>query len=99
MLVSLCSTTLAQSSSSSLSGKVTDQTGAVIPQATVTVTGADGKPTSAATDQAGAFSIHGLLPGTYTVAASAQGFAPFKKEGVVFSPGQTQALNLALQIQ
>ena len=99
LLVSPCATTLAQTPSAALSGKVTDQTGAVIPQATVTVTGADGKTTSATTDQAGAFAIHGLLPGTYSVAATAQGFAPFKKEGVVFSAGQTQALNLALQIQ
>ena len=99
VLVSLCAATLAQTPSASLSGKVTDQTGAVIPQATVTVTGADGKQTSATTNPAGAFAIHGLPPGTYSVTAAAQGFAPFKKDGVTLSAGQTQALNLALEIK
>src|SRR5258708_2444968 len=99
MLLSACAAPFAQTSSGSLSGKVTDQTGAVIPQATVTATAADGKATSATTDQAGAFTIHGLAPGTYNVTATAQGFAPFKKDGVKLVAGQTQALSLPLQIQ
>ena len=99
LLVSLCATTLAQAPSATLSGKVIDQTGAVIPQATVTVTGSNGKPVNATTDQAGTFAIHGLPPGTYAVTATAQGFAPFKKDGVALSAGQTQSLNLALEIQ
>src|SRR6266567_3524243 len=99
LFVPLCATTVAQAPSASLSGKVTDQTGAVIPQATVTVTGGDGKQTSATTNQAGAFTIHGLPPGTYTVAATAQGFAPFKKDELTLAAGQTQALDLALQIK
>jgi hypothetical protein len=97
--VSLCTVTFAQTSSSSLTGKVTDQTGAVIPQATVSVTGDDGKPVSATTDPGGGFAIPGLPAGTYSVAASAKGFAPLKKNGVTLSAGQSQSLNLALQIQ
>jgi hypothetical protein len=99
ILLSACAASFAQTSSGSLSGHVVDQTGAVIPQATVTVTAADGKLTTATTDPAGAFAIHGLPPGTCSVAASAQGFAPFKKDGVTISAGQTQALSLTLQIQ
>jgi len=89
----------AQTSTSSLNGRVVDQTGAVIPQATVTVTGADGKQVSATTDGAGAFAIHGLAPGTYSVTAGAKGFAPFKKDGVTLSAGQNQWLNLPLQVK
>ena len=99
MALFVCAASFAQTPSGSLSGHVIDQTGAVIPQATVTATAADGKLTTATTDQAGAFAIHGLPPGTYSVAASAQGFAPFKKDGVTIAAGQTQALSLALQIQ
>jgi hypothetical protein len=99
MLISLCGTMVAQTPSASLSGKVTDQTGAVIPQATVTVTGADGKQTTATTNAAGAFAVHDLPPGTYSVAASAQGFAAFKKDGVTLSAGQNQALDLELQVK
>jgi len=99
LLFSLCANTFAQSPSATLSGKVIDQTGAVIPQATITVTGPNGKPISATTDQAGAFAIHGLPPGTYAVIVTAQGFAPLKKDAVTLSAGQTQSLNLALEIQ
>lgn len=98
-LLSLCVATFAQTPSASLSGKVADQTGAVIPQATVTVTAAGGKPTTATTDPGGAFAIHGLPPGTYNVTATAPGFAPFKKDGVTLTAGQNQVLNLPLQIQ
>ena len=95
----LCASAFAQAPAASLSGKVADQTGAVIPQAVVTVTAADGKRTSATTDAAGSFVIHGLTPGTYSVAATAQGFAPLKKDGVTLAAGQTQSLTLPLEVQ
>jgi hypothetical protein len=95
----LCTASFAQTPVGSLTGKVADQTGAVIPQATVTVTAAGSKPVSATSDPSGAFVIHNLPPGTYSVAATAQGFAPFKKDGVTLTAGQTQTLNLTLEIQ
>jgi hypothetical protein len=89
----------AQDSTATLSGKVVDQTGAVIPQATVTVTASGGKQSSATTDQDGSFEIPALPPGTYNVSAGAQGFAALQKPGVQLSAGQRQTLNLALQVQ
>ena len=99
ILVPLSVQSLAQAQKASLGGKVTDQTGAVIPLAAVTVTGADGKQTIATTNPAGVFALHELPPGTYSIAVSAQGFAPLKQDGVVLSSGQFQTLNLTLQIQ
>src|ERR1700690_431363 len=98
-IVYLCGMSSAQEPTASLTGRVTDQTGAVIPQATIVATAADGKQTSPTADAAGGFAIHGLAPGTYSVAASAQGFALFKKDGVILAAGQTQSLNLPLQVQ
>jgi carboxypeptidase family protein len=89
----------AQAPTATLSGKVTDQTGAVIPQATVTVTGADGKQSSATTNQEGSFQINSLAPGTYTVAAGAIGFATLQRPGVELTAGQHHNLSLSLQIQ
>src|SRR5258708_6416223 len=99
VLIFLGATTFAQTPLASLSGRVTDQTGAVIPKAIVTVTAANGKQTTATTNAAGSFTIHDLPAGTYSVAASAQGFAPNKQDGVTLSAGQTQSLNLPLQVQ
>ena len=95
----LCGMSYAQTPTASLTGRVADQTGAVIPQATVVVTAADGKQTRATADAAGGFAMHGLAPGTYSVSASAQGFALFKKDGVILTAGETQSLNLPLQVQ
>src|SRR5256885_2446419 len=90
---------VAQTPTATLSGKVVDQTGAVIPQATVTVTAPGGKQITATTDQGGGFDIPALAPGAYSVAAAATGFAPFSKPGVELVAGQKKTLNLALQVQ
>ena len=90
---------VAQAPTATLNGKVVDQTGAVIPQATVTVTAPSGKQNIATTDQGGGFEIPALAPGTYSVAAAAKGFAPFSKPGVELVAGQKQTLNLVLQVQ
>jgi hypothetical protein len=102
LILTLLSTFLplaAQAQTGTLSGHVTDQTGAVIPQATVTATAPDGKQTAATTTPEGSFQIQGLAPGTYNVSAGATGFATFQKPGVEISAGQHQSLNVALQIQ
>ena len=98
VVLSLCVVTFAQTPAV-LAGKVTDQTGAVIPQATVTVTSPDGKQTTTMTNPEGSFEIHSLASGSYTVSAVAKGFAAYSEDGVTLSAGQTQKLNLTLQIE
>src|SRR4051794_38961524 len=90
---------LAQSSTATLSGKVTDQTGAVIPQATVMVSAAGGKHATATTDQLGGYQIQSLPAGSYSVSATAKGFANFSKSNVALAEGQTQTLDVTLQIK
>lgn len=90
---------LAQAQTATLNGKVTDQTGAVIPGATVTATAADGKSASATSGPEGAFQIQSLPPGSYNVSATAKGFAPLNQTGVVLTEGQRTNLNLTLQVQ
>jgi hypothetical protein len=88
----------AQAPNASVSGKVTDQTGAVIPQATVVVTGPAGQQTTATTDQAGAFAVHGLAPGSYSVAAQAKGFTRSQKDGVTLQAGQNLKQDFSLEV-
>ena len=70
----------------------------MIPGATVTVTGSDGKQSSATSDQVGAFHIQSLAPGSYTVSATAQGFAHFSQPGVALAAGQTLSIDVTLQV-
>jgi hypothetical protein len=81
-----------------LQGRVLDPSGAVIPQAQVTVTSSSGKSFTAVSDGAGAYQVRGLAAGDYTVNTTTAGFAPFTSS-VTIVAGQSKTLNIALQIQ
>jgi hypothetical protein len=72
----LCSVAFAQTSVSngSISGAVTDASGAVVPNAKITMTGPTGQTVHATTSGAGTYSSGALVPGTYSVRAEAKGF-------------------------
>jgi len=81
-----------------LRGQITDPSGAVVTNARVTVAGANGQSQSAKTDSKGAYEFGGLAPGKYTVAARAKGFEAFTKSDVDVAAGQTQQVDIALEI-
>ena len=89
----------AQTSAGTLRGRVTDPTGAVIPQATVAAAGPTGKKTTAVTDSQGTYELKGLSPGNYTVSTAAKGFAVSTEQNVAISADQVQQFNIALEIQ
>jgi Carboxypeptidase regulatory-like domain len=89
----------AQTSSGTLRGRVTDPTGAVIPQANVTAAGPQGQKTSAVTDNQGAYELKGLSPGNYTITTAAKGFAVSTEQNFAISAGQVQHFDIALEIQ
>lgn len=86
-----------------ITGTVADPTGAVIPQARVTVTAAggtsmSGTTTNATSDGAGQFRINGLAAGVYDVTAEAPNFQTATQAGVRVTAGRTQQLTLTLAI-
>jgi len=89
---------LAQNPSGTLRGKITDPSGAVIPQASVTAPAPAGKTANAVTNDQGIYEIKGLAPGNYTVTAVAKGFAVDTEQNVAIAAGQTQQFDFALQI-
>jgi hypothetical protein len=68
--------------SSSITGTVTDNSGGVIPGATVVVTDASGGRYETVSNSQGAFSIPSLTPGTYKVTVTLTGFKTFVAENV-----------------
>src|SRR5579885_3308144 len=82
-----------------ITGTVTDPTGAAIPNATITITNtATGVSTTTTTTGAGTYTRPALIPGTYTVTATAPGFQKGQQTDVVVNPGQTATVNLPLQV-
>src|ERR1700729_4164859 len=77
-LSALCCSSLifAQTSTAtgSIVGNVTDATGAVLPNAKVTVTGPTGQTLHATTNGSGSYSLGALIPGGYQVRVEAKGF-------------------------
>ena len=68
---------------SSLSGTVTDPTGAVIPNASITVVNAQtGSQRQAMSDLQGRYNMEQLPPGTYTLTAKSSGFVDTVIQGV-----------------
>jgi hypothetical protein len=58
----------------SIQGNVTDATGALLPNAKVTVTGPTGQTLHATTNASGEYSLGALIPGAYAVRIEAKGF-------------------------
>src|SRR5580704_12378444 len=85
---------IAQTSTGTLHGRITDPSGAVIPKATVTATSADGKSVDALTNNQGTYEFKGLAPGNYTVTALAKGFATDQELDVKIAAGQTEELDI-----
>jgi Carboxypeptidase regulatory-like domain len=89
----------AQTSTGTLRGRVTDPSGAVIPQVTVMANTAEGRSATVVTNNQGVYEFKGLPEGSYTVTALAKGFATDQEDNVNVAAGQAQELDIALQIQ
>ena len=88
----------AQSGGGGITGVVADNTGAVIPKATVTALNvATGVSTVRTASSDGNYVLNPLQPGTYTVTATASGFASFKQENVVVDALSSVGLNITLK--
>ncbi|WP_260740121.1 TonB-dependent receptor [Tunturiibacter lichenicola] len=82
-----------------IQGTVTDASGAVVPDAKVTATNQDsGVATVRPTSSAGLFEINPIIPGTYTVTATAKGFQTFKQQNLVVDALKVTGLNISLVI-
>ena len=92
---------LAQFASGSIGATVTDASGAVIPQAKVTLKNeATGAVRDTVTNSSGYFDFPSILPATYTVMVAAAGLQTFEEQGIVLTQGATLRLpTIILQVQ
>jgi hypothetical protein len=79
-------------------GQVADESGAVIPGATVAVSTKAGVVKSVATGADGTYIVNGLADGTYTVVASSPGLKQPQPATVEVSAGTPKTVNLTLLV-
>jgi Carboxypeptidase regulatory-like domain/TonB dependent receptor len=89
----------AQVSGATLSGSVTDEQGGPVAGAAVSIKNVGtGVVRDITTNADGFYSVPNLLPGSYEVNVSAQGFRALVQKGITLTVGAQQALNLSLKI-
>ena len=88
-----------QVTSGSITGVVSDPTGAVIPGAKVVITDATkGYDFPATTDAVGRYLVTNLSPSTYVVSVEARGFRAYKQEGIAVDVGARVAVDVHLEL-
>jgi hypothetical protein len=89
----------AQELAATLSGVVTDSSGAVIPHATVTITlnGLNGIARAVESDGSGNYVATNLIAGTYSITVAVAGFETYKGKDIVLNVAEKHAVNVQLK--
>lgn len=102
LLTVLCATTVAafaQVGTSTITGRVTDSTGAVSPNVAVSVVHkATNFAYSAVTNSEGLYRVSSLQPGAYRVTFEASGFKKGLRDDIELRTGDTLAVDMAMQV-
>jgi len=97
LLVALFSVAASAQFNASIQGTVTDASGAVIPEAKITITNKEtGRQLNTVTSNSGFYRITGLAPGSYKVIAERDGFKRREVENVIVGAETEQGVDLSL---
>jgi predicted porin len=98
LVLCLSSTVSSAQDGASLSGAVTDQTGAALRDVAVNITNVDtGATRKIATDGAGRFQASGLPPGHIEIRAAKSGLADETRTGITLAAGQDTTIDIKMQ--
>ncbi|HKF46271.1 MAG TPA: carboxypeptidase-like regulatory domain-containing protein, partial [Terracidiphilus sp.] len=98
LFVLACAGLYAQANSE-LNGIVTDQTGAVVAGAKITLSNpATGFTNTTESGATGLYDINGLNPGTYNLKVSAKGFQAYEQDGIVVNVSMTFRSDVKLTV-
>src|SRR5262245_28943573 len=90
---------MAQLDTGTISGTVTDQTGAALPGAGVSIKNVGtGISRSLLTNEVGRYDAAALPVGTYEVTASLTGFQSLVRSGITLTVGRNAVVDMALQV-
>src|SRR5271166_1003543 len=99
LLAMLACSALAQGTGGRINGRITDPSGAVIPEVTVTITNeATGVSNHTQSNKSGDYSFPTVAVGTYTIEFEAPGFKKLTRKQVALDLNQTLTVNGMLQL-
>ena len=82
-----------------ITGSVTDPTGAVLVGATVTISNAAGVKKTGTSNEKGVYTISGLPPGAYDLSVTAPKFKAFQTSGLNLTAGETIPMDASLEAE
>jgi hypothetical protein len=89
----------AQEFRATINGRVTDSSGAAVPNAVVQVRNVDtNESATAVSDAQGDYTVPLLRPGSYAVSTEVAGFKKYVREGISLLVGQAATVNIALEV-
>lgn len=98
-LLSMCAAAGAQTTFASITGTVTDASGAVVPKAQITAINVETNiRTAAESNEAGNYTIAQLKEGTYTLRAQAAGFKEFVAQSIILVARDLRRVNVTLEV-
>lgn len=99
LLACFCASAFAQTSRGTLTGTVTDSSGAVVANATVKITqSGTGVSRETNTNSAGIYRFDAVDLGTYTLAVQAKGFSGAARSGVEIQAARTTNIDFSLKV-
>jgi hypothetical protein len=100
LLASFCQAAIGQELAGTFSGTITDTSGAVIPQASISIVlnGGGGQSRVVKSNSSGNYTATNLPAGTYTITVSIANFQTFSDHNVVLNVAQTRTVNAQLKV-
>ncbi len=89
----------AQQTTGTVKGVMTDDSGAVIPAASVSLVSSGGVTKTAQTQADGSYTFIGVAPGDYTVKVAFPGFSPFEKAVTVGAAAVTVPIQMSVKAE
>ena len=98
-LATLASLSSAQVGSSTISGRVTDSTGSVVPRVSISIVQAETNfQFTAVTNEEGLYRVPSLSPGTYRISFETAGFKKLVRDGIELRAGDVLPVDVQLQV-
>jgi Carboxypeptidase regulatory-like domain/TonB dependent receptor len=95
-LLIACTTVALHAQVGTVTGIIADQSGAVIPDIQITLSGPAGLSQTSASDGQGRYTFQGLPSGAYRLQITAEGFAPYEATGLRVTSGAILTHNIEL---